>query len=44
MRYALIGRAIAVVVFVLSGGRLLFAPLLILLPLAGLAGQRRRRY
>jgi hypothetical protein len=44
MRYALIGLAIAVVVVLLTGGRVLFLPLLILLPLAGLAGERRRRY
>jgi hypothetical protein len=42
MRFALIGLLIAVAVFALSGGHLLFLPLLFVLPLGGLFGHRRR--
>jgi hypothetical protein len=44
MRFALIGLVIAVAIFALSGGHLLFLPLLFVLPLGGLFGRRRRRY
>jgi hypothetical protein len=47
MRYVLIGLLIAIVVFAVSGGHLLFLPLLFILPLGGLFGGRsrdRRRY
>ncbi len=43
MRFALFGLLIAVVVFALSGGHLLFLPLFFLLPLGGLFTHRRRR-
>jgi hypothetical protein len=42
MRYALIGLVIAVVIFALTGGHLLFLPLLFVLPLGGFFGRRRR--
>ena len=42
MRFALIGLLIAVVVFLASGGHLLFLPLFFILPLGGLFGARRR--
>jgi hypothetical protein len=42
MRFALWGLVIAVVVFLASGGHLVFLPLLFLLPLGGLFGHRRR--
>jgi hypothetical protein len=42
MRYVLVGLVIAVLVFVLTGGHLLFLPLLFILPLGGLFGRRRR--
>jgi hypothetical protein len=44
MRYALIGLLIAVVVFAVSGGHLLFLPLLFILPLGGFFGRRSSRY
>ena len=42
MRFALVGLLIAVIVFVASGGHIVFLPLLFLLPLGGLLGHRRR--
>jgi hypothetical protein len=45
MRFALVGLLIAVVIFAISGGHVVFLPLLFLLPLGGLFGHRRsRRY
>jgi hypothetical protein len=46
MRYALIGLAVAALIFALTGGHLLFLPLFFILPLGGLFGRRRgsRRY
>ena len=43
MRFALWGLVLAAVVFIVSGGHLLFVPLLFLLPLGGLFAQRRRK-
>jgi hypothetical protein len=43
MRFALWGLVLAAVVFILSGGHVLFLPLFFLLPLGGLLGHRRRR-
>ncbi|HEY2569873.1 MAG TPA: hypothetical protein VGI27_00285 [Solirubrobacteraceae bacterium] len=43
MRFALLGLAIAAVIFAVSGGHVLFLPLFFLLPLGGLFGHRRRR-
>ncbi|MCW3057399.1 MAG: hypothetical protein JWO21_1368 [Solirubrobacterales bacterium] len=42
MRYALFGLLLAALVFVLSGGHLLFLPLFFVLPLGALFGGRRR--
>ncbi len=42
MRFALYGLLIAAAIFVVSGGHVLFLPLLFLLPLGGLFGHRRR--
>jgi hypothetical protein len=42
MRFALWGLVLAAVVFVASGGRILFLPLFSLLPFGGLLGHRRR--
>jgi hypothetical protein len=42
MRFALWGLVIAAIVFILTGGHILFLPLLFLLPLGGLFGHRRR--
>lgn len=42
MRFAFFGLLIALLVFVISGGHVLFLPLLFLLPLGGLFGHRRR--
>ena len=42
MRFAVFGLLIALLVFVISGGHVLFLPLLFLLPLGGLLGHRRR--
>lgn len=42
MRFALIGLLLAAGIFVISGGHLLFLPLLFLLPIGGLFGHRRR--
>lgn len=41
MRIALIGLIIAAVVFIASGGHVVFLPLFFLLPLGGLFGRRR---
>jgi hypothetical protein len=43
MRFALIGLLIAAVIFLASGGHVLFLPLFFLLPMGGLFGHRRRR-
>lgn len=43
MRFALCGLLIAALIFVVSGGHLLFLPLFFVLPLGGLFGHRRRR-
>lgn len=42
MRFALYGLVIAALVFLVSGGHVLFLPLFFLLPLGGLFGHRRR--
>ncbi len=42
MRFALYGLVIAALVFLVSGGHVLFLPLFFLLPLGGLVGHRRR--
>jgi hypothetical protein len=42
MRFALIGLVLAAAIFLLSGGHVIFLPLLFLLPLGGLFGHRRR--
>ena len=41
MRFALWGLVLAAVVFIASGGHILFLPLFFLLPLGGLFAQRR---
>jgi hypothetical protein len=43
MRFALLGLAIAALIFVVSGGHVLLLPLFFLLPLGGLFGHKRRR-
>jgi hypothetical protein len=43
MRFALLGLAIAALIFAVSGGHVLLLPLFFLLPLGGLFGHRRRR-
>jgi hypothetical protein len=43
MRLVLFGLLIAALIFVVSGGHLLFLPLFFLLPMGGLFGHRRRR-
>lgn len=42
MRFALFGLIIAAIIFAVSGGHILFLPLLFVLPLGGLFGHRRR--
>jgi hypothetical protein len=42
MRFALFGLLVAAVIFLISGGHVLFLPLFFLLPLSGLFGHRRR--
>ena len=42
MRLALFGLALAAMIFLVSGGHLLFLPLFFLLPLGGLFSHRRR--
>ena len=44
MRFALWGLMLAAVVFIASGGHVLFLPLLFILPLGGLLSHRRRRW
>jgi hypothetical protein len=43
VRFLLIGLLLALVIYALSGGHVLFLPLLLLLPLGGLFGRRRDR-
>jgi len=43
MRFFLWGIAIAVAIYLLSAGHILFLPLLFFLPLGGMLGGRRRR-
>lgn len=43
MRFALVGLILAAAIFAVSGGHILFLPLLFVLPLGGLLGHRRRR-
>jgi len=42
MRFALVGLLIAVIVFAVSGGHMLFLPLFFVFPLFGMFGHRRR--
>ena len=42
MRFALYGLLLAALLFIVSGGHLLFLPLFFVLPLGGLFGHRRR--
>jgi hypothetical protein len=42
VRFALWGLVLALVVFIATGGHVLFLPLFFLLPLGGLLGHRRR--
>ncbi len=42
MRFALYGLVLAAVLFVVSGGHLIFLPLFFALPLGGLFGHRQR--
>jgi hypothetical protein len=42
MQFALFGLVIAVLVLLLSGGHLLFLPLLLLLPIGGMFGHHQR--
>jgi hypothetical protein len=42
VRFALWGLVLAAVVFILSGGHVVFLPLFFLLPLGALLGHRRR--
>ncbi len=42
MRFALLGLLLALLVFAVSGGHVLFLPLLFLLPLGGMLGHHRR--
>jgi hypothetical protein len=45
MRFVLLGLALAALIFILTGGHLIFLPLFFVLPLGGLFGHRRsRRY
>jgi len=43
MRFMLFGLLLAALIFMVSGGHLLFLPLFFLLPIGGLFGHRRRR-
>jgi hypothetical protein len=43
VRFALYGLVIAAVIFLATGGHVLFLPLFLLLPFGGLFGRRRRR-
>jgi hypothetical protein len=42
MRFALYGLLLAAVLFVITGGHLVFLPLFFMVPLGGLFGHRRR--
>jgi hypothetical protein len=42
MRFALFGLLLALVIFAVSGGHMLFLPLFLVLPLGGMFGHRRR--
>jgi hypothetical protein len=42
MRFALFGLIVAAIIFLATGGHVLFLPLFFLLPLGGLFGHRRR--
>jgi hypothetical protein len=42
MRFAIYGLLFAALVFLISGGHLLFLPLFFVLPLAGMFGHHRR--
>jgi hypothetical protein len=42
VRFAFYGLVIALVIFLVTGGHVLFLPLLFVLPLGGLFGHRRR--
>jgi hypothetical protein len=42
MRFAFFGLVLAAIIFLASGGHLLFLPLFFVLPLGGLFGHRRR--
>lgn len=43
MRFVLVGLALATLIFIVTGGHLIFLPLFFVLPLGGLFGHRRRR-
>jgi hypothetical protein len=43
VRFALYGLILAAVIFLATGGHVLFLPLFFLLPFGGLFGHRRRR-
>jgi uncharacterized membrane protein YccC len=43
MRYVLLGLLLAAVIFLVSGGHVVFLPLFFVLPLGGLFGARHRR-
>ena len=42
MRFAVVGLVVAFLIFLISGGHILFLPLLFLLPLGGMFGHRQR--
>ena len=44
MRLLLLGVLVAVVVYTISGGHVLFLPLLLILPLGLFGARRKRRY
>jgi hypothetical protein len=44
MRFALFGLAVAALIFIASGGHMLFLPLFFVLPLGGLFTRRRSGY
>jgi hypothetical protein len=43
MRFALFGLLLAALIFIASGGHMVFLPLFFVLPLGGLFGHRRTR-
>jgi hypothetical protein len=43
MRFVLLGLLLAALIFLVSGGHVVFLPLFFVLPLGGLLGHRRRR-